>query len=537
MHWYVLIATLAPMLIYCVVGFRNSPVRTEAEYYLDDQKVSPSDFANISVGYALQMAAVFLFAAWGMLYGVGALWTAIFWMVGYAVQYLLVPRFADFRAKSGKLTLHEYLRKSYANSRGVHVTSAMATAISLLGTLIAEVDYTSQVYAPVWPYQPYFLQFAFLVLGASYVVWNGFRAEVKSERWQVPIAYLGLLTMLLAALPAVWRVSGAKPFWWIAGTVGGAMVLVLCGRVYLARRSKVVAIETWLPLAALVLLVAVVWHSVQAPQGSVPTVFDKPISEQLVAQGLLGLFSLFLANALWMPVDISTWQRVAALGDHEVETLRSVTVRVLLESPATWCLGAALGWAISAGGFVPKDVDPYAAVASLATTLTDASKGNPSWIYPVFVAGCVAIMLSTVNALLSALAFTTDRDLLPAQKEDLSQARMVTAGILIGGFVAYHAIRSASGANIGLLLYGAYAAQLSLFWAVWFALMGSRLNAYAALMSICAGIFGTVLVTCAAIWRDSDQYLSVMPPFFALAFSGVTYIFILRFRPQSNAAL
>jgi len=86
-----------------------------------------------------------------------------------------------------------------------------------------------------------------------------------------------------------------------------------------------------------------------------PRPLTSPLSSQLRAQSELGLFSLMLANALWMVVDISSWQRIASVGREgdgfPLRSLQRGTLRVACESPATWLLGVVLGWSISFGAW------------------------------------------------------------------------------------------------------------------------------------------------------------------------------------------
>jgi hypothetical protein len=67
-----LVFTALSICAYLAIGFsRASKARDESQYFIANQGVSTQDYANVSVGYALQMAAMFLFASWGFVYGVG----------------------------------------------------------------------------------------------------------------------------------------------------------------------------------------------------------------------------------------------------------------------------------------------------------------------------------------------------------------------------------------------------------------------------------------------------------------------------------
>jgi Na+/proline symporter len=533
--------TLMSMGIYVWAGFSpNARSRNEDQYFFAGKTISADDYANVSVGYALQMAAVFLFAYWGFLYGVGALWTALFWGLGYYILYAILPKFKEYRALNVTETLHFFIRQRFSSSRNLQVLAAVATLIGLMGTMFAEVDYTVAVYHPVLNVDAISLQLAFLVSGAGYIIWNGYQAEVKAERFQVPLAYIGLIVVLLAVLPGIYKHSGASAYWITSGVLGISFAIMAAGKlidITADRDSKRIKWMNWqaaIPLCALVALFAEsTWVHLTLTSGSAENIFNKPISNQLLAQGIVGLISLLIANALWMPVDVSTWQRIASVGGSEDEgqrALRRGTFRVMLESPASWCLGAVLGWTINAGGYVPANYsDPYSIVAAFADALFKGGKLalfgiDQSNLYPVFVVSCVAVMLSTVTSILSAVSLTADRDLLPDSLDNIKRVRILSAILLLLGFVVYEGLRAIFKANLPTLIYGAYSAQLSLFVCVMFALYRRRLSARAAVWSIVTGLLFALGATALAIARSEQPELAVLPPLFAVLGSTIGYV-------------
>src|SRR5258708_38816269 len=110
----VILATVLPLAIYVWAGLSaRSRSRNQADYFVASSAVSDDDYANTSVGYALQMAAVFLFASWGVMYGVGALWAAVFWGLGYGLLIWFLPYFSEYRKQHGDLTLHGFVRARF----------------------------------------------------------------------------------------------------------------------------------------------------------------------------------------------------------------------------------------------------------------------------------------------------------------------------------------------------------------------------------------------------------------------------------------
>jgi len=552
-NWPVTLATALPVLVYVIIGLmKRSKATSIDEYFIYSQQVSARDYANTSVGYALQMAAIFLFAYWGALYGLGALWTPIFWMIGFFLLYVLLPTFLPFHDEQPK-TLHQYLAERFRGGRTLQVIASIATIFGLLGTMMAEIDFTIQIYSPVIsnPTNLFLLGAFFLIFGVGYIVYNGYKAEVNTERLQVPLAYLGLIIVLLFTLPAVWRHSGPKAYWTTISLLTTAFVIIIIAKLRNYWRNPLLDWQVLIPIFALI----VVWlqHGVIMSNpvgafipGTASSVLDTPFSTQMYAQGVFALFSLFVANVLWMPVDFSTWQRIASVegrGSETLKRLRRGTFRVMLESPASWCLGVALGLIIQAGGFLPADKDPSEGIAQFSSALASgtATPYYPwmaGWLYPIFLVACISIMLSTVDSIISAIAFTAYNDLslrrqgeLPnneetvedQQNKKLQSARRWTILIALVGGASYPVLRYWIGATLPTVLYAAYSAQLSLFVIVLLALLNKKLEKRASLFSLCSGIVATAISFFLAVHINTPA-ASVLPPIFAVMGAMIGYI-------------
>lgn len=546
--WPVLLASILPIAIYLFVGVfaKSSKAKTVDDYFIYSQQVSANDYANTSVGYALQMAAMFLFAYWGILYGLGALWTAVFWALGFGLLYILLPKFIPFHDQP--TTLHDYLSRKF-NRRSIRWLAAIATIAGLWGTMMAELDYTMQVYAPVVssPTYTFIIQSLFLTFGVLYIIVNGYKAEVNTERIQVPFAYAGLIAVLILTLPAVWIHSGTRSFTIIFSLFIVTLLLMIVGKVTSNWRRPLHDWQVWIPILAIVSLIAVGWwtRSSGLTAGANPTILDEPLfGTQLKAQGYFALFSLFIANVFWMPVDFSTWQRVASVegtNQEALDRLKRGTWRVIFESPASWCLGIVLGLIIHAGGFIPTGTDPSEALPSFSTALENGTATKhfawaTGWLYPLFIIGCISVMLSTVDSIISAIAFTADRDLpliSEAKKNRLAPARTWTVIIMVAGLGLYPLLRYGMGANLPTFLYGAYSMQLSLLVIVLLALYNKRIDGRAAFVSILGGFIATGISVWLAI-RVPDPDAAVLPPVFAVL--GAVIGYALFFRRRTLAA-
>ena len=533
------LATLLPLFTYIAVGFsRRSRAEDESDYFIYSQRVSAQDYATTSVGYALQMAAMFLFAYWGAIYGLGALWAALFWAVGYFVLYRLLNKMIPYHEQSEATTLHQYLADSFAAGKPLQTLAAIATIIGLWGTMMLEIDYTLQTYRPIITNEVVLsiLGGGFLIFGVIYIVKNGYKAEVNTERFQVPCAYGFLIAVLLVTLPGVWVYGGKVPYFITSAVLIGSLLLIIIGKL-----QQGIAMTLTSDRQILIPLLGVVGYAIihfgitrkLAPGNSV-TVLDQPLNQQLKAQGYFGLLSLFVANAFWMPVDLSTWQRIASVEGKDSELLRNLrkgTRRIMFESPASWCLGVVLGLIINGSGILRPAQDASEGLSAFSAALLSGTNiGYLGWavflIYPAFLIACISIMLSTVDSLISAIAFTAHRDLPPyTGSGKMRSARLWTVCIALAGLAIYPAIRWLAGANLSTLLYASYSAQLSLLVIVLLALAKKRLSKRAAIWSLLGGFLATVVCCILAVRIPSNPQFAVLPPIFAILGAAAGYIF------------
>jgi Na+/pantothenate symporter len=138
-------------------------------------------------------------------------------------------------------------------------------------------------------------------------------------------------------------------------------------------------------------------------------------------------------------------------------------------------------------------------------------------------------MLSTVDSIISAIAFTAHRDLRfikPANQNSLAPARKWTAGIVIAGLVAYPLLRYVFGTNLPTFLYASYSMQLSLIVVVILALYNKQVEGRAAFASICGGFIMTGISLYLAI-KVPDPDAAVLPPIFAVLGAIVAYALFL----------
>jgi len=220
--------------------------------------------------------------------------------------------------------------------------------------------------------------------------------------------------------------------------------------------------------------------------------------------------------------------------------LRRGVWRVMIESPVSWGFGVVFGMALRYSGFLKPEDDPSAAISNFATALVSGQNavaflGSSSWlVYPVFVAAVIAIMLSTITALVSAITFTAFHDLPPfAARPTLRKARLYALGISVVGAFVYFGLRHVFGVGVQSALYTFYSSQIALFPTVLGSFYQKRTNAAAALASILAGIV-TTFVSATVVAKKAPD-LALVPPLFTLIVSGFVYVLVAALvrRPAS----
>ena len=548
-------ATILPLVAYLYMGFHRRSHTSDAEdFFVYKRTLDYKDFANTSVGYALQMAAIFLFADWGYRYGFGGFWVPVFWLLGYLLLYLLIPKLGPFISKTW--TLHGFLRNRFGSPM-LQVVAALATILGLWGTMMVEVDYCTSVYQSFlgtdWQQGGTFvLGLFFLAFGVSYVVYGGYKATVNNERLQVPIAYTFFLIVILVLLTMVRNAGYEKEFgiiWYILLFLFLLMIFAkmnLIGRSKASREPYFADKQIIIPVFGILFLLLLRLITTQAESVSfaqMPGLYEN-ISAQAKAQGIVALVSLFVANFFWMPVDISTWQRISSIHvDPSLPESRRFTpikkgvFRVMLESPISWGFGVVFGMTLKYSGLFAVQDDAASGISKFTEALTNFQiqgmgiGNNVSFLFPIFIVAMIAIMLSTIDELLSAITFTAFDDVIERRegsiengalgRRALNKARLTTLGICVVGAFVYYGFRYIYKVEIATVLYTFYSSQLALFPSVFGSLYGKKRMGVAAIWSIILGIVAAFVTSFIGATKSID--LSLVSPLSCLFVATITY--------------
>lgn len=570
------ILVFSPVLIYFVAALleRRHTVAS-SEFFLAANQVSSFEFANSSIGYGFQIASVSIFFAWGYLYGFGALVNPVFWGLGIVFFGLLLPRMSSYLG-SGK-TLHGYLGERY-NSRALEIIASIVTLIAFLGTFVAELAWGSAVFK-MFSQNPAIIGAiltGMAIVIAIYLVRAGQLNAMRTDQVQLVFTYFGFLAL---GVSLIWLAGNGDAEGKAASfilSVALALCLVIMS-IMIRRQIKVerrlatgerFTLTQFVRPVLLVLLAAAVFTLAAnlfrswPESGSVRAVVSSPVFFNL-SQGTPNLLALALLPLFWQFVDVTMWQRLAAVqlppgGETSPrERLRPIRVglqRFAFESPVTWLFAIIVGIALRHAPIGIDEETIWDGIATIPIALRDSqyALGHVLGVglALAFGAAIVAAMLSTADSMLMGALVVFSLDLVPKAKQtsNLPATPATSANAIRIGRVAIIFFTVAALGIIWLqllsdiqvlpILLGAYAAQLSLAASVLATLQLSPRPVHGgwAIASILAGIMATAYATVVAL-GNADWALYA--PLFALGASVPVYILGLAFStlrgPQTRA--
>lgn len=555
------ILILSPVLIYLVSALleRRHAVAS-SEFFLAANQVSSFEFANSSIGYGFQIASVSIFFAWGYLHGFGALVNPVFWGVGIVLFGLLLPRMSSYLG-SGK-TLHGYLGERY-NSRAVEVIASVVTLIAFMGTFVAELAWGSAVFR-MFSSNPVIvgaILTGMAVVIAIYLVRAGQLNAMRTDQVQLVFTYFGFLTL---GVSLIWLAGNGDAQGRAASfilSIALALCLVIMSimiwrQIKSERRlatierftlTKFVRPALLILLAAAVLVLAANVSRAWPDRDSVQAVVTSPTFFNL-SQGTANLLALSLLPLLWQFVDVTMWQRLAAVqltpdpGTSTRERLRPIRLglqRFAFESPVTWLFAIIVGMALRHAPIGIDEATIWDGIANIPIALQGSQHPLGQFLGVslalAFGAAIVAAMLSTADSMLMGALVVFSLDLAPKAKQasdpratpatSADAIRIGRIAIIFFTVVALGIIwlQLLSEVQVLPILLGAYAAQLSLAACVIATLLlGSRPVARGwAIASILAGIAATAYATVVALGNDE---WALYAPLFALGASVPVYM-------------
>jgi hypothetical protein len=569
------VAATLPFVVSILSTFSPSTRVKDIEgYFLFDRELDIDGFLKSTIGYSLQVASITLFFYWTFQSGIlGSAVVCLAWASGYWLMSAFVMRGklnsflgSGRRDVQTTETIHGFIGARTKTHSGrlrywAVLAVSLASVIGLGGTMMAEIDYSTQFFMSAAQVTStellrVVIEFSVVVFTVLYVLWGGYKSSVFTDRFQTPIAYvafsvfgfavaatakgttvagLGLIILVMAMLFAVllWRrFNTLRRFHDVWGQLTAALtfvpILIFAGAVlvYLS--------PTWkTPLTT------GLWNI----HALAPILF--PPTSTFLGFGIWGTIALVFANGVWQFIDISSLQRLQSLDKKQVDQHRSNVAN------AIWNIGleAGVGWLlISLTAILMRSValtnDNF--ISSLLNTRDQAY----AFVVPVFVLTVVIYMLSTISGFISALSYISYYDIVPSflrQSNIISeaavsshtrlQAARVTTLFVIGGiFIFYLLLRLVvPGDQIANVLYAIYAFQIAILPNAFVALFFTRLriDPVASILSVIAGIYiAGVTAINPSYWTilrfvgmDSVSW-GVFPPLASALVASATYFVV-----------
>ncbi len=570
-----LIAVSLPFIVSVFVAIQPG-VRPKGikDYFLYGRKLEPSGFLDTSVGYSFQATSIFLFFYWTFAYGISSLFVPFAWAIGYLLMYIAVKtgKLDDFLGSSEDnpasqvITIHGYAASRLKPSRATSVLVfllAVATILGLGGTLVAEIDYALSFILPALGLagteSSRFIetasQIAVLLFTGCYVLWGGYKAVVKTDIIQVPLAYVTIGAVLFVVAWNAISAGHASNGLLIAIAASVLFGVFFLSRLLLvyrpavssendrqktqdARKNLATAGLVFWPLVTVGLVVALV---ALINIGKAEQTF-LPITKANVnwwGFGVIGVIALAVTNAIWQFIDISSLQRLQSLdygGDQAQvpESARQSVCKGLLaagiEASGVWVLVIALALAFQAAGVLSyEDLPAFFA----------EREGFQVLLGPIFIFAVVIFMISTVDGFISAMAYVTFYDLLrrrsgnedSGNSHSLGLARKTTLLMLFFIYGGYHLLKASlpDEGLIEVVLYAIYAIQVSIAPPVLAAFFYPRCStAVAGILSVAAGCVTAVLTAVSEpILRIPADSWYVIPPLATLLVSFATFFLVV----------
>lgn len=521
-----LLALFSGPLLYVLVALGERKPDTYEDYHISGRTIPQTHFVGTTVAYAWQVAALALFASWGWKYGFWTILVPAFWALGYYIIAFLVRsgRLDTFLFQDSIGTIHQFIA-SKGNLKLVGILAAFASLIGITGPAMYEANLSGDVVArliaahlghsgddSVLSLHGAGFFAIFLASAAAYMLRGGFRTVVSTDVYQLAIGYVAVSFVMSALLWQLARVGEFVPAFVILLllTIISAWLLwywhppskskhTLFG---LSASSTPLAIGASAYLTTLMLIVALPSSGKAAAlsAGTWMHFVEQQRLHQPFAMGGWALLSLLIANALYQLVDVGQWQRLAAVqyDPNNKEELRRTLVRankvVTLYSPSTWVVAMFFGMMLRY--LVPEvnDSNYYNALRLFLLHYQSIGGWFANTIVLVFLVGMIAVMLSTVDSLVSCLAFTLHNDCVvpfrPKWRTTIV-AEVMTGAYLVGGFLLYlEGTRLVS--NLADILYSCWSAQIGLLPAIMIAFYRRNTSGAAMSLSILGGLAGAV---------------------------------------------
>lgn len=528
----ILWAVLSGPLVYLVAILFSPAPTTSREYHYANRKLLAHEYVDTTIMYALQVAAVALFATWGYMYGIMAAVVPVFWGIGYLIIAWLIDsgHLDEFIESDSFGTLHQFIAHG-GKFRLVSAVGAVLTLVAISGPAMFEAFFTASVIERASKDVPGFsttaLAILFLGFSAIYMLRGGFAGAVRLDRIQLATGYFGFVLLVSLSLYSILGRQHDGIVAALALLLTGCSTAIFVGRIShsrsVGRNDPFAFVCTG---AALIPPIVVLFLSISSENASFDNIqFEKYFFPDTFSW--LAILSLFVANALYQLVDVGQWQRLLSVDPHarslvESRTLISTSIRnVALTSPITWVIAIVFG-------ILLKVISPEANAYEASYLLVDHILGVPGqlklWLLGALIVSLVAIMFSTIDALISATSFTVTNDIFHRKirsQYDVAIDRWATLGTLALQLFFYLFVKKLAQDKTDAVLYLCWSFQIGFTPAVLFAILKRDIPESVLILSLLAGVVGAA-APLALLGPDAIYEYS---PWCALLGAGVIGIF------------
>lgn len=456
---YVLLAPVVLSLglyLIPVILLQRKKYQHAQDYFVSSVRTSPRVFQNSSIAYALQMATFGPFFAWGASSDfLPALINSFFFGAGlFLVFRFREPIFRFLQDALGgdtSITVHEFIARQHGKDARVRVTASALTVFALLGLVLGEIFGIATVLKPILHDDidaTYMFVFGMLLLMFLYTILAGNTGVMRSDQAQLGVAYFGLFAATAILLYALYRNSAVTPAVSFAALFCGGCCLAMAlyrkfkfldysplpesAETERSRAAQSTFVKTfrafeiglnWLVVICVLAVVA----------GAIFVVFSAGLDTTVrgIAQALslrtsfslLGLFALALLPLFYQVVDITNWQRIAAVekgGSFNVEDpdFKRVFKVYAVESPLLWFFMCMFGvLALAALSF--KAGPDQDVVLNFAESIMNGANWLAATLLILVLISFFAIALSTMSSIFSSSLCAIRYDILPSIKGEL----------------------------------------------------------------------------------------------------------------------
>lgn len=480
--------------------------KTTDDFFLANKTMDSSDFVNTTVSYGYQIAALSLFASWGYFYGFWTVWVPVFWLFGfYLLQWFNnTDRLTKFFNNHNGRTLHGFLADHY-KSPLLGKLAAFASILGLSGTAFFEAEFTSNVISNAtfqtntnfW-FLFLFLFFVFIVL--AYILYGGLKTIVITNKAQLSFGFV-FFNLFMNYLFIKIIQNGFVYTGMILMVLSLLSVLVLnilypkLNQLYpssfLSKYSFTLSTSLIIYVVTFIYAVAFQTQTI-IPLDSFSFFIKEQQFSNIFSLGGLSMVSLLLANGLWQIVDVSTWQRFAAMKDENIrkQEISKTLGFVGWYSSITWFIAILFGMGLKYTGLNISDA--WTALLEFTNLLLNSNLWTDQLFVIILFFSMIFIMFSTLDSIISVISYTTYFDVVTDKQKTLKGARIWTLVYTVVFLALYYFVRL-NVSTVDSILYTFYSFQLALFPAVLVMLLEKNVSKKAIISSIIFGFIGTFI--------------------------------------------